>query len=220
MINIQKPIIVFDSGKGGTTIYNPLKQLLPNEHIIYIDDHANFPYGNKSATWLSARFIEFAKEWEALNPKLIVLACNTATVNVISLLRSKLNCPAVGVEPVIKPLAPYNPALVLMTSAAAKSATTKKLLAQYGPHIQVYSPPSLAEAIEFNNTEQVKKSLNMIKELVHKHQIKAIGLSCTHYPLIINEFKQAMPNIIIIDPSLAVARQVVRVLRSIEHADI
>lgn len=217
---MQKPIIVFDSGKGGRSIYNPLSALLPHDHLIYRDDAPNFPYGNKSSEWLTTRLRELAKEWDALDPKLVVLACNTATVNVVEVVRAELACPVVGVEPVIKPLSTYKKALVLMTASSANSTKTKELLATHGTHIQVFTPSSLAEAIEYNDTEQVKKSIKEIKKIVQEQKIQAVGLSCTHYPLIINELKQAMPEIAFIDPSDAVVRQAMRVLRSIEHGDI
>lgn len=210
----QKPLIVFDSGIGGMSIYRPLKQVLPKENIIYIADTANFPYGTKSALWLSSRFQELAREFNALDPQIVVVACNSATTNVISELRKELKCLVVGVEPVIKPLATFASALALMTTVSADSPTTKRLLQEYGSHVRVYSPPNLASAIEYNDIEQVKKSIHEIKKIVQKYHVEAIGLSCTHYPLVLSEFKRVMPDVIFIDPSEAVVKEVLRVLRS------
>ncbi len=208
-----RPIIVFDSGIGGLSIYRPLKQVLPKENIVYYSDPAHFPYGDKSSAWLSQRFTQLAADFKTLDPKLLVLACNTATTNIITQLRSDLSCPVVGVEPVIKPLAIYKSALALMTQSTADSTTTAKLLTQYGKHIQVYTPKGLALAIEFNDYDQVKKNIHEIKNIVQKQKIEAIGLSCTHYPLILNALRAAMPKVIFIDPSAAVVREVMRVLR-------
>lgn len=210
----DQPIIVFDSGRGGQSIYLPLKTALPQANLVYIDDHLNFPYGNKSTAWLSKRFKELGAQFAAMDPQLVVIACNTATVNIIDELRAFLTCPVVGVEPVIKPLSSYHHALALMTSSSASSAKTATLLKQYGPHVQVYTPKGLAEAIEYNDSEQVKKSIHEIKQIVQKNNIEAIGLSCTHYPLILTELRQAVPNIAFIDPSSAVVKEVLRVLRS------
>lgn len=210
---ITRPIIVFDSGIGGLSIYRPLKIALPQENIIYIADSANFPYGDKSQDWLSNRFADLAVEFNALNPKLVVLACNSATTNIISELRTALDCPVVGVEPVIKPLSDYSSSLALMTASSAKSVSTSRLLEQYGKHVRVYTPVGLAIAIEFNDYDQVKKNIHEITEIVQKDQIQAIGLSCTHYPLIINELKKAMPDVIFIDPSDAVVKEILRVLK-------
>ncbi len=208
----RRPIIVFDSGIGGQSIYRPLKQALSDHNLIYISDPANFPYGDKSVSWLSARFKQLAIQFEALDPQLVVLACNTATTNIIRDLRAVLSCPIVGVEPVIKPLSSYHSSLALMTQSSAQSSSTRHLLDLYGQHVRIFTPKGLAQAIEFNDYEQVKKNIHEIKEIVQKDKIEAIGLSCTHYPLIIHSLRQAMPEVVFIDPSAAVVAEVLRVL--------
>lgn len=208
------PILVFDSGIGGLSIYRPLKYVLPNEPILYLTDSNNFPYGNKSREWLVNRFEQLAIEFESLDPKLVVLACNSATTNIITNLRAHLKCPVVGVEPVIKPLSIYDSALALMTQSSADSLATQNLLAKYGSHVKVYTPKGLAEAIEYNNYDQVKTNIHEIKKVVHKNKVQAVGLSCTHYPLIISELRKAMPDVEFIDPSGAVVKEVQRVLES------
>ncbi len=207
------PIIVFDSGIGGLSIYRPLKRALPHENIIYFSDPNHFPYGDKSSTWLSERFTELCQEFSLLSPKLVVLACNSATTNIISEVRSHLSCPVVGVEPVIKPLSQFTNSLALMTKATANSKSTLELLKKYGPHVKIFVPTGLAVAIEYNDYHQVKKSISQIKKTVLKYQCEAVGLSCTHYPLILPLLQEAMPNIKFIDPSEAVVQEIQRVLK-------
>ncbi len=209
----NQPIIVFDSGIGGFSIYRPLRASLPKANILYLADTANFPYGDKSPTWLSARFLELSSQLNSLDPSLVVLACNTATTNIIAELRAHLTSPVVGVEPVIKPLAKYSSALALMTESSATSSSTARLMQAYGEHVRIYTPPGLAEAIEYNDYDQVKRNIHGIKEIAQKYQVKAIGLSCTHYSLILPLLNQAMPEIEFIDPSLAVVKEVKRVVR-------
>ncbi len=207
------PIIVFDSGVGGLSIYRPLRAALPNENIVYIADSAYFPYGDKSSEWLLKRFRTLARQFSDLSPHLIVLACNSATTNVISEVRSLVACQVVGVEPVIKPLARYKSSLALMTDASAHSEATAILCEKYGKNVHIYVPHGLASAIEFNDYEQVKRSVGEIKKMVQKYHVEAVGLSCTHYPLIMPILKKAMPSIAFIDPAPAVVRQVQKVLR-------
>lgn len=209
----NRPIIVFDSGIGGLSIYRPLKSALPQENIVYFADSAHFPYGHHSSAWITRRFRQLTLDFAALDPQLVVIACNTATVNVIDLLRANLPCPVVGVEPLIKPLAAYPHAMALMTVSSAQSAQTKNLLNKYGDHVQIYTPVGLAEAIEYNDYAQVKRILNQLKRYLAHHPATTIGLSCTHYPLILGEFKRLFPDITFIDPSSAIVREVVRVLR-------
>ena len=210
----SRPIIVFDSGIGGLSIFRPLKKALPNENIVYLADSNNFPYGNKSPSWLLARFKELSLQFNDLNPKLVVLACNSATTNIITELRTMLKCPVIGVEPVIKPLSSYKHALALMTEVSAQSSATAELMKKYGQDVVIFTPSGLAKAIEFNDFDQVKKNIHEIKEIVQKQKIEAIGLSCTHYPLIINIFTEAMPDVVFIDPGEAVVREAQRVLSS------
>jgi glutamate racemase len=208
------PIIVFDSGRGGRSIFDPLQKALPQATLLYMDDHEHFPYGNKSPAWLTKRFHELALRFSSLDPLLLVLACNTATVNGVLELRKLLTCPIIGVEPVIKPLSHFPRALVLMTHASAKAKRTLDLIQQYGPHVEVYTPKGLAEAIEYNKIDQIDQSIHEIKTIALNKQIQAIGLSCTHYPLVLDKFQLAMPQIKFFDPSQAVVDQVNRVLKS------
>ncbi len=210
----DRPIIVFDSGIGGLSIFRPLKKALPDENIVYLADSNNFPYGDKSADWLMDRFKKLSLEFKNLNPKLVVLACNSATTNTITELRSLMSCPVIGVEPVIKPLSAYKSSLALMTEVSANSTATSSLLKKYGEHVKVFTPHGLAQAIEFNDFDQVKINIHEIKEIVQKNNVEAIGLSCTHYPLVMSLFTEAMPDIVFIDPAEAVVREVVRVLSS------
>ena len=96
-----KPIGFFDSGIGGTSIWKEVHQLLPNESTIYLADSKNAPYGQKS----KEKIIEFSlKNTEILlnkNAKIIIVACNTATTNAISILRNKYDVPFIGIEPAL-----------------------------------------------------------------------------------------------------------------------
>ena len=104
MIN-NKPIGIFDSGIGGTSIWAEIHQLLPDEKTIYLADSKNAPYGQKSKTEIIALSSKNTKFLLDMDCKLIVVACNTATTNAIQELREKYNVPFIGIEPAIKPAA-------------------------------------------------------------------------------------------------------------------
>jgi len=99
----ENPIGFFDSGVGGTSIWKEVVQLLPYENTIYLADSKNGPYGEKSPE----KILEFSiKNTEFLlnkNTKIIIVACNTATTNAISILRERYDIPFIGIEPAIKP---------------------------------------------------------------------------------------------------------------------
>ena len=88
------PIGLFDSGIGGLSIYNEIKNSIPNESTIYIADNINAPYGKKTETEIIQLSIKNTQKLVDLGCKLIVVACNTATTNAIEVLRKKFNIPA------------------------------------------------------------------------------------------------------------------------------
>ena len=85
------PIIVFDSGIGSISVIRELKKELPNENLIYFADKANFPYGKKSQNDLFKIVHNTIKYLERFNPKLIIIASNTPTIQVIDKIRISYN---------------------------------------------------------------------------------------------------------------------------------
>lgn len=205
-------IIVFDSGVGGFSLLRELGNQQISLPLIYLADQAHFPYGDKSPDWLSARLAKIAKWAQALKPSIFILACNTGTVSGISQMRELLSCPVVGVEPVVKPLGSYDKALVLATPVTVDSPRTRELVAQFGGHVQVVSVPGLASAIENNDSVRVKKILQEISIRVLRENIQAIGLSCTHYPLVADLLQPLVPQVHLYDPSRAVVHQLKKYL--------
>ena len=98
----NQPIGVFDSGVGGLTIFSEITKLLPNESIIYFADQNNIPYSGKSKRGLEKITSDIVRFLIKNKAKLIVIACNTATVYTIDYLRSKFKVPIIGVVPVVK----------------------------------------------------------------------------------------------------------------------
>ena len=101
----NKPIGVFDSGIGGTSIWREIHNLLPKEQTIYLADSKNAPYGEKSREEIIRLSMKNTELLLDMNCKLIVVACNTATTNAIRELRAKYDVPFIGIEPAIKPAA-------------------------------------------------------------------------------------------------------------------
>ena len=91
------PIGVFDSGLGGLTVAKALRELLPKESIAYFGDTARLPYGNKSA----ATVHQFARQClgflEGVRPKMLVVACNTASALALDKLQGDFDIPVIGV---------------------------------------------------------------------------------------------------------------------------
>ena len=227
---------IFDSGYGGITILAATKKLLPREKYFYIADSKNCPYGEKSDEELYhivTQNVEKLKEWGA---KIIIIACNTATVKCIAQLRKDYpEIRFVGTEPAINLAARRRSTkniLVLATPGTVHSERTLKLEKSAklpGQNIQLLACPGLADAIEQSinivNHDRVEtakvdeRSYPMLSQLLDQllpddcTAYDAVVLGCTHYPLILPLFKQKFPHATIVDGSRGVARQVARLCR-------
>ncbi len=119
-----RPIGVFDSGMGGLTVMRALMARLPGESFVYLGDTARLPYGTKSADTVRRYAIQAAKALETRGVKLVVIACNTASVSLPQVAEALAPLPAIGV---IAPGAhaalaasPAGPIAVLATEGTVK----------------------------------------------------------------------------------------------------
>ena len=87
-----RKIAVFDSGVGGLTCLEYLKEILPNEDYLYFGDFKNNPYGTKTTEELQEILTKNIKLLEEHNVKMIVIACNTAGTQ-IEYLKTITNVP-------------------------------------------------------------------------------------------------------------------------------
>jgi glutamate racemase len=216
----NKPIGIFDSGIGGTSIWSEIHQLLPNEKTIYLADSKNAPYGQKSKSEiiaLSCKNTEFLLD---LDCKLIVVACNTATTNAIQELRNKYNVPFVGIEPAIKPAATHSQTQtigILATQGTLNSELFNKNVEKFhNTKIIEQVGHGLVPLIENGdiNSPQMTTLLKAYLTPMINANIDYLVLGCSHYPYLIPQIKKILPSHIqIIDSGEAVARQTKNVLQ-------
>lgn len=220
-MNIKdSPIGFFDSGIGGTSIWKEVVTLLPNENTIYLADSKNAPYGQKS----KERIIEFSiKNTELLlnhNAKIIVVACNTATTNAISILRDKYKIPFIGIEPAIKPaglITKTKKIGILATKGTLNSELFENTSGQLDPEIEIIEQvgTGLVELIESGDIDSKEMDELLLEYLqpMREQNIDALVLGCTHYPYLIPKIRKITGNDIkIIDSGEAVARQTKNIL--------
>lgn len=219
MIN-NNPIGVFDSGIGGTSIWKAIHELLPGENTIYLADSKNAPYGQKTKNEiiaLSKKNVDFLLEQ---NCKLIVVACNTATTNAISELRTEYNVPFIGIEPAIKPAANNSKTQVigiLATKGTLNSDLFHKTAQMFHDTTIIeqvgYGLVQLIEDGNLHSPEMVKLLESYLKPMIEAN-IDYLVLGCSHYPYLIPQIKKILPrHIHIIDSGEAVARQTQNILR-------
>ncbi|NNE32639.1 MAG: glutamate racemase [Winogradskyella sp.] len=216
----NKPIGIFDSGVGGTSIFKEVHTLLPNENCIYLADSKNAPYGNKS----EAEILDLSvKNTELLINnacKLVIVACNTATTNAIAFLRSQYNIPFIGIEPAIKPaaLSTKTKAIgILATKGTFSSHLFHKTSDIYATGIKVIEQVGdgivpLIEAGKLESNEMINLLHKYLDPMLQEN-IDYLVLGCTHYPYLIPQLKNLLPdNVKIIDSGSAVAKQTQSIL--------
>ena len=216
----SRPIGIFDSGIGGLTIWQEIASFLPGESLIYFADQAYFPYGEKSNREIKARAEKICQFLIKKNVKLIVIACNTATVSAIDFLRKKFSLSFIGSEPAIKPATQITKTGVigvLATRKTVKSRRQKNLIDSlaWGKEVISLDCSELTPLIEKGEIDS-PKTLEVLRKYLlplKRKKIDVLVLACTHYPFL----KKQIQNIIglevkIIDSGKAIAKQVKRVL--------
>src|SRR5690349_1207162 len=98
------PVGVFDSGVGGVSVLRAMRQLLPEEDLIYVADSRHAPYGNRQPEFVTARATTLIDYFMERSAKAVVVACNTATGIAVDTLRHRFpDLPIVAIEPALKP---------------------------------------------------------------------------------------------------------------------
>ncbi|WP_339634986.1 glutamate racemase, partial [Bizionia echini] len=155
--------------------------------------------------------------------KLIVEACNTATTNAIKILRETFNIPFIGIEPAIKPAALNTKTKaigILATRGTLSSALFHKTTDLYSHNIQVIEQEGegIVQLIESGKLESAEMTALLklyLQPMIHAN-IDYLVLGCTHYPYLVPQLLQLLPeHVKIIDSGEAVARQTEAVLK--EH---
>jgi len=214
----RKPIGIFDSGLGGLSIAQAVRNILPNEDVVYLADIEYSPYGPKSKTTIaerSERILNFLIEQGC---KLIVVACNTATVNSISQLRAACTIPIVGVEPGVKPAALHSESGVigvLATEQTLKSDSFQRLKASYGNDVRIEERAcpdfvTIVESLEHEEQTAAIAAEHYIRPLLDEGCDKII-LGCTHFSFLTPAIKQVVEGKAdVIDTADAVGKEVQR----------
>ena len=219
----NSPIGLFDSGVGGTTIWKEINTLMPNETTIFLADNKNAPYGEKDKNDIIALCDANTQFLLDKGAKIIVVACNTGTTNAIYYLRNKYKkIPFIGIEPAIKPASLQSITKkigVLATRSTLSSdlfAKTSKCLKQE-EQVEIIEQvgEGLVDLIEAGHIESPEMTQLLRKYLLPMvaEGIDYLVLGCTHYPYLLSQIKQLIPeNIKVIDSGFAVAKQTRNIL--------
>ena len=202
MTNNNAPIGIFDSGLGGLTVLNELKQVLPNESFIYFGDTAHLPYGNKSSESIINYSEQIIKFLLSHNVKCIIIACNTASAIALIQLIGKFSIPIIDVISPIVSLIENNSDLnslgIIGTSNTIESNSYTKRLLNINNKLNIYTKacPLFVPIIEegMQNHKIAAMATEEYLEDIIAQNIDALILACTHYPMIIKTIKNYIPS--------------------------
>jgi glutamate racemase len=217
----RRPILFFDSGVGGLSVLAPTARLLPHAPLVYVADSAGFPYGTRSEAEIAARVPALlGRLAERYDPRLIVIACNTASTIALQHVRAALDVPIVGTVPAIKPAAALSRTRVigvLGTAATVRQPYVDDLAARFAADCTVIRHGSaelveLAEAAlggERPSIETVRDALAGLLSQERAESIDVIVNACTHFPLLGDELDAVTGGkIAFIDGGPGIARRV------------
>lgn len=220
-VSPASPIGIFDSGVGGLSVLRAIRELLPDEPLIYLADQGHVPYGSRSLGEVRTFAEGITRYLLDQGAKLIVVACNTASAAALQYLRQIFpEVPFVGMEPAVKPAAEWTRSGVvgvLATPATFQGALYASVIERFANGVTVlqHTCPGLVMAIEQGVLEgrKVNRILEKALKPMLAQGIDTVVLGCTHYPFVITTIESIVgPGVRVIDPSPAVARQVGRLL--------
>ncbi|WP_300556959.1 glutamate racemase [Maricaulis sp.] len=218
---VSSPVLVFDSGLGGLSVAAEIRQRRPDLPLRYLADNAAFPYGLKADAFLKQRVIDvISAAVDRERPRLVVLACNTASTIALNELREALELPVVGTVPGIKPAAEQSRSGVigvLATPRTAQSGYIDALVRDHGAgrHFIVQPAEGLAREAEAvlagaaPDLDLLRGLQHAIRQAPRGEEVDTLVLGCTHYPLLQAELEATAPHAwSYLDTGSAIARRV------------
>ena len=217
----KRPLGMFDSGIGGLTVLDAIGRRLPMESIVYFGDTARLPYGTKSKETVTRFSREIVRFLMTKNPKLIVVACNTASAYSLGVIRSMVDIPVVGVvEPGAKAairVTRNNKIGVIGTRATIESGAYLEAIQSRKPEAKVFSKacPLFVPLIEegwVDHPVTLQVAEHYLEHLA-SCEVDALILGCTHYPLLKGVLEKVVePGVFLVDSAEETAVEVEGVL--------
>nr|WP_275444463.1 glutamate racemase [Paenibacillus sp. ACRRX] len=219
---VQQAIAMLDSGVGGLTVVKEVMRQLPREKIIYFGDTARSPYGPRSSEEVrlfTRQIVDYLIQYQ---PKMIVIACNTAAAVALEDIRQHVSVPVVGV---IHPGARAAISAtksgyigVIGTDVTVKSGAYVQALRRLSPHVEVISQscPQFVPLVEkgMYRSEETWSVVRESLDAVRATPIDTLVLGCTHYPFLTEPIQEVMGSgVELINSAEETAREVSTILQ-------
>jgi glutamate racemase len=219
-MDADAPILFFDSGVGGLSVVTDARKTLPTAPLIYAADSAGFPYGTKSEAEIAARVPALlGRLVERYRPRLVVIACNTASTIALAVVRSALDVPVVGTVPAIKPAALASKTRVigvLGTDATVRQPYVDRLSEEFAGDCAVirHGSAALVEIAEAKlrgevvDLHAIAAAILPMRDHPDAARMDQLVLACTHFPLLRDELSAALPGVTLVDSGKGIARRI------------
>lgn len=218
---------VFDSGVGGLGILVEIRRLLPQADLVYVADQAAAPYGQRSLDEVadrSRRMVVWLKEQGC---QVITIACNTASAAALHRLRDDFaDLTFVGMEPALKPASTATKTGrvgVVATAATFQGELFASVVDRFGRGVEVRTAacPTWVDLVEAGVTDhRAEDAVRACLRPLVEAGIDVLVLACTHYPALEDVIRAVLgPDVTLIDPGPAVARQTARMARETGNDD-
>jgi len=218
----NSPIGIFDSGMGGLTVMRALVERLPNESFVYLGDTARLPYGTKSADTVRRYATQASRALLLRGVKMIVIACNTASVSLAAVQDALAPLPVIGViapgaEAAVA-AALEGPIAVIATEGTVKNGAYRAAIRSRAPDITIVQQ---ACPLFVPMTEEGLVDGPIVEAVAHRYldpllatipHPKCLVLGCTHYPVLKPVIASLAPDIAVVDSALTTASAVARLL--------
>ena len=200
MKHSERPVVVFDSGLGGISVLKKLAAVMPNETFVYYGDSANAPYGPRDPREVCRLTVEGVARLEALHPKAIVIACNTATAAAQEALEKRYpQIPVIGIEPAVRRALQENPGGRILSLATAGTLASPRYQRQLGEVAELgkvvsVAAPGIVSYVEDGMRDHAGM-MAYLGELFAPWQsvvFDGVVLGCTHFPFAAAEIRQAL----------------------------
>jgi glutamate racemase len=222
-MNNTGQVAFFDSGIGGLPYLNWVRNAFPGISCSYLADRENFPYGQKSINELVSLIIATMERYiKAVNPSLVVVACNTASVTSLQALRDHFDVPFVGVVPAIKPAAALSRRRsigLLATRRTVEDPYTDNLVRLFadGYLVERFAGVDIVNFVENRlldaEPDEVERVVEPAVRFFREKNIDTLVLGCTHFLHIRETLVKAFgPEIEIVDSLEGVGKQVIRLI--------
>ena len=223
LLVLHRPIAVFDSGLGSLSVVRELRKIIPTEDFLYYADKMNFPYGRKSKSDLKDIIVKSIKFLEKYQPKLIVMASNTPSIQIYEEIKNNFSIDIIPTRLPLKKTINLSRKKHIAIMASKGTLESK----EFNYHIKKEVPQQFfVENIDSSEIISLveegtflfdkKLTYQRIKEVIKPHMddtIDVVALCSTHLPIVKNYIEAVLPSIKLVNSSTEVARDVKNYLK-------